>query len=136
MQGSGPPRKGCFGEAMAFSLFKRRAAAPAAPVPVSMSKSAEPATTAEGTAAEADSAKEILELLDLELGGMIRQLERAAASVASGAEATATTLSTIRTRTDALTGRTSAAQDTATTFAQAAEKFTHSAEGIAAQVGD
>ncbi len=80
--------------------------------------------------AEADSAKEILELLELELGGMIRQLERAANSVAGGAEATAATLSTIRQRTDALTGRTSAAQTTATTFSQAADKFTHSAQGI------
>ena len=67
---------------------------------------------------------------------MIRQLERAANSVAGGAEATAATLSTIRQRTDALTGRTSAAQSTATTFAQAAEKFTHSAEGIGSQVRD
>jgi hypothetical protein len=48
-----------------------------------------------------DSAKEILELLELELGAMIRQLERAANSVAGGAEATAATLSTIRQRTDA-----------------------------------
>ena len=79
--------------------------------------------------AGSDSAKEILELLELELGGMIRQLERAANSVAGGAEATAATLSTIRQRTDALTGRTSAAQSTATTFSQAADKFTHSAEG-------
>ena len=86
--------------------------------------------------AEADSAKEILELLELELGGMIRQLERAANSVAGGAEATATTLSTIRQRTDALTGRTTAAQTTATTFSQAAEKFTHSAQGIGDQVRD
>src|SRR5207302_1658082 len=83
-----------------------------------------------------DSAKEILELLELELGAMIRQLERAANSVAGGAEATAATLSTIRQRTDALTGRTSAAQSTATTFSQAAEKFTHSAEGIGSQVRD
>ena len=60
---------------------------------------------------------------------MIRQLERAAHSVAGGAEATAATLSTIRQRTDALTGRTSAAQITATTFSQAADKFTHSARG-------
>ena len=67
---------------------------------------------------------------------MIRQLERAANSVAGGAEATAATLSTIRQRTDALTGRTSAAQTTATTFSQAAEKFTHSAKGIGAQVRD
>ena len=85
---------------------------------------------------ESDSAREILELLELELGAMIRQLERAANSVAGGAEATAATLSTIRQRTDALTGRTSAAQSTATTFSQAADKFTHSAQGIGSQVRD
>ena len=67
---------------------------------------------------------------------MIRQLERAANSVAGGAEATAATLNTIRQRTDALTGRTSAAQSTATTFSQAADKFTHSAQGIGEQVRD
>ena len=67
---------------------------------------------------------------------MIRQLERAANSVAGGAEATAATLSTIRQRTDALTGRTSAAQSTATTFSLAADKFTHSAQGIGSQVRD
>ena len=67
---------------------------------------------------------------------MIRQLERAANSVAGGAEATAATLSTIRQRTDALTGRTSAAQNTATSFSQAADKFTLSAQGIGAQVRD
>src|SRR3982074_2861817 len=78
----------------------------------------------------------ILELLELELGAMIRQLERAANSVAGGAEATAATLSTIRQRTDALSGRTSAAQSTATTFSQAADKCTDSAEGIGSQVRD
>ncbi len=67
---------------------------------------------------------------------MIRQLERAAGSVANGAEATAATLATIRHRTDALTSHTSAAQSTATTFSQAADKFTHSAEGIGSQVRD
>ena len=46
-----------------------------------------------GLAADSDSAREILELLELELGAMIRQLERAANSVAGGAEATAATLS-------------------------------------------
>jgi len=85
---------------------------------------------------DSGSSQEILELLELELGAMIRQLERAANSVAGGAEATAVTLSTIRQRTDALTGRTSAAQSTATTFSQAADKFTHSAEGIGSQVRD
>jgi methyl-accepting chemotaxis protein len=120
---------------MAFGFSRKRpleAAAPAAtPQPV------QPATV-EGAvnASEGDSAREILELLELELGAMIRQLDRAAHSVAGGAEATAATLATIRQRTDALTGRTNAAQSTATTFSQAADKFTHSAEGIGSQVRD
>jgi methyl-accepting chemotaxis protein len=120
---------------MAFGLFRKRLREPAAPV-------VEPQAVTTAAAAEAnapsegDSAREILELLELELGAMIRQLERAANSVAGGAEATAATLATIRQRTDALTGRTSAAQNTATTFSQAADKFTQSAHGIGAQVRD
>jgi methyl-accepting chemotaxis protein len=115
---------------MAFGLFRK-------PLP----KPAQSAAAPEMPAAAADvphhdSAREILELLELELGAMIRQLERAANSVAGGAQSTAATLSNIRARTDALTGRTSAAHQTATTFSQAAEKFTHSAEGIGAQVRD
>ncbi|MFL6816252.1 MAG: methyl-accepting chemotaxis protein [Bradyrhizobium sp.] len=114
---------------MALGLFRKRPQEAAAPI-------VEPATEPVASAApsENDSAKEILELLELELGAMIRQLERAANSVAGGAEATAATLSTIRQRTDVLTGRTSSAQSTATMFAQAADKFTHSAEGIGSQV--
>src|SRR5258708_23579209 len=117
---------------MAFGLFRKRVPEPAAPAV----EPKVPATAAVADAVaspESDSAKEILELLELELGAMIRELERAAGSVASGAEATAATLSTIRRRTDALTRRTSAAQTTATTFSQAADKFTHSAKGIEAQ---
>ncbi|KJC58113.1 chemotaxis protein [Bradyrhizobium sp. LTSPM299] len=118
---------------MAFGLFRRRGPEPVAPaaesrVPAVAVTPATPAST------ENDSAKEILELLELELGGMIRQLERAASSVSDGAEATAATLSTIRARTDALTGRSSAAQSTATTFSDAAGRFTDSAEGIGQQV--
>jgi len=120
---------------MAFGFLRKRrpepTAAAIAPVPP---KPIIPA--AASSAADIDSTKEILELLELELGALVRQLERAARSVAGGAEATAATLSTIRQRTDALTGRTSAAQSTATTFSQAADKFTHSAEGIGAQVRD
>jgi methyl-accepting chemotaxis protein len=119
--------------AFGFSRKRRREAAAPAVTPQLMQPAA-----VEGAAnlSDGDSAKEILELLELELGAMIRQLERAAHSVAGGAEATAATLSTIRQRTDALTGRTSAAQSTATTFSQAADKFTHSAEGIGSQVRD
>src|SRR5207248_3199159 len=120
---------------MAFGLFGKRVQEPAAPA--AEPQPAKPAAASEIAAgAESDSAREILELLDLELGAMIRQLERAASSVASGAEATAATLSTIRQRTGALNGRTSAARSTATTFAQAAERFTQSAQGIGSQVRD
>jgi methyl-accepting chemotaxis protein len=120
---------------MAFGLFKKRPPEPpATAVEPQATKTA--AVADEVGASDADSSKQILELLELELGGMIRQLERAAGSVAGGAEATAATLSNIRQRTDALTGRTSAAKTTAVTFSQAADKFTHSAEGIGSQVRD
>jgi methyl-accepting chemotaxis protein len=114
---------------MAFGLFRKRM-----PEPVAAAEEQKAVPAEAPVAAETDSAKDILELLELELGGMIRQLERAAQSVAGGAEATAATLATIRERTDALTGRTSQARGTATTFAEAAEKFTQSADGIGAQV--
>jgi methyl-accepting chemotaxis protein len=117
---------------MAFGLFRRRPLEPAAAVEP---RALKPAGVVDPPpASDSDSASEILELLELELGAMIRQLERAAGSVAGGAEATAATLATIRQRTDALTGRASAAQSTATTFSQAAGKFTQSAEGIGSQV--
>src|ERR1700741_1535594 len=121
---------------MAFGLFRKRPVESAAPAPAPAVAPATPvpATGEPAAGAEVDSARAILELLELELGAMIGQLERAAGSVAGGAEATAATLATIRQRTDALTGRTSAAQSTATTFSQVAEKFTQSAQGIGAQV--
>src|SRR3954469_22531437 len=129
-----PPRSQPVRDPMAFGLFRKR-------VPEATAAAVEPrvptmAVATDAASPEADSAKEILELLELELGGMIRQLERAANSVAGGAEATAATLSTIRQRTDALTGRTSAAQTTATIFSKVADKVTHSAQGIGSQVRD
>ncbi|GGI20287.1 methyl-accepting chemotaxis protein [Bradyrhizobium guangdongense] len=115
---------------MAFGLFRKRLPDQAAPAAApAAAPHSEPAPAAEG-----DSAQEILELLELELGAMIRQLERAANSVAGGAEATAATLADIRQRTDALTGRTNAAQSNASSFAHAADKFTQSAQGIGTQV--
>lgn len=116
---------------MAFALFRKRL--PDMAVSAAAPQAAQPAS-APVPAADADSAREILELLELELGAMIRQLERAANSVAGGAEATAATLADIRQRTDALTGRTNAAQSNASSFARAADKFTQSAQGIDAQV--
>ncbi len=83
-----------------------------------------------------ESATDILNLLELELGAMIRQLERAATAVAGGAQSTAATLSAIRQRTDALGDHSSTAQQTAATFSQAADKFSRSADGINSQVHD
>lgn len=118
---------------MAFALFRKRR--PNSAVPAAALQAAKPAAdSAAAPVSDGDSAREILELLELELGAMIRQLERAANSVAGGAEATAATLADIRQRTDALTGRTNAAQSNASSFADAADKFTQSAHGIGAQV--
>ncbi|MGA2058171.1 MAG: methyl-accepting chemotaxis protein [Bradyrhizobium sp.] len=118
---------------MAIGLFRKPAPQPAAGEPTV----AKPAVPTEAVdTSEAESSKQILELLEIELGGMIRQLERAAGSVADGAEATAATLSAVRQRTDALNLRSSEAQSTATIFSQAAGKFADSAEGIGSQVRD
>jgi methyl-accepting chemotaxis protein len=119
---------------MAFGLFKKPM--PETAAPVAAREVPEPVAVADASGAAPDSSREILELLELELGGMIRQIERAANRVAGGAQATAATLTTIRQRADALTGRTSAAQDTATTFVRAAENFAQSAHGIEQQVHD
>jgi methyl-accepting chemotaxis protein len=119
---------------MAFGLFKKPV--PETPARVAAREAPEPTAAADASGAEPDSSREILELLELELGGMIRQIERAAGRVSGGAQATAATLTTIRHRADALTGRTSAAQDTAATFVRAAEDFAQSAHGIEQQVHD
>ena len=112
---------------MVIALFQKRRPEPAIP-------EALPALAAEVPVPEVDAARDILELLELELGSLIRQLDRAASSVAGGAQSTADTLATIRARSDVLAERAQAAQSTAASFAQAAERFTHSAEGIGTQV--
>src|SRR3954468_6893767 len=93
---------------MAFGLFKKQVPEPAAPA--AEAKVPQASAAVEPVSAEGDSAKPILELLELELGAMIRQLERAANSVTGGPGATAAPLPPTRRRTDALTSRTSAAQ--------------------------
>ena len=119
---------------MAIGLFRKSASKPPSPGPEAQAKPVAIAAVADNS--EAESSRQILELLEIELGGMIRQLERAASSVAGGAEATAATLSAVRQRTDALSLRSNEAQSTAATFSQAAGKFADSAEGIGSQVRD
>ena len=119
---------------MAIGLFRKAAPSPAPAAAAPEAKPAQVAEAADNSAAESTHA--ILELLEIELGGMIRQHERAARSVAGGAEATAATLAAVRQRTDALSVRSSEAQSTAAIFSQAADKFAGSAEGIGSQVRD
>src|SRR3954453_6454643 len=121
---------------MAFALFKKRLTEPPVTPAGPETPAVAAAVAAPAAGSEHEAAQEILELLELELGALVRQLERAAHSVAGGAQSTAATLTTIRQRTEALTGRSAAAQSTATTFAEAAEKFTHSAQDIGSQVRD
>ena len=59
---------------MAFGLFKKRVPEAVALVPEAKT----PSRVDVVPVREAESSREILDLLDLELGGLIRQLERAA----------------------------------------------------------
>ncbi|MDR3465616.1 MAG: methyl-accepting chemotaxis protein [Xanthobacteraceae bacterium] len=120
---------------MAFSLFRKRDRAPipilqTAPAPVAAAVDVAP------PASDHDAAQDILDLLEVELQGMVRQLERAAMSVAGGARSTAETLSAIRSRAETLTGQTREAQTTAATFSQVADAVTESARGIGARIKD
>jgi methyl-accepting chemotaxis protein len=119
---------------MAIGLFRKAASPP--PAPAAQSQAKPVLVTEEADHSEAESVRQILELLEIELGGMIRQLERSASSVAGGAEATAATLASVRQRTDALSVRSSEAQNTAAVFSQAAAKFADSAKDIGSQVRD
>ena len=119
---------------MANAWFWRRSAsadADESSAPAQATRTSEPPRTIID-----DGAKDVLDLLDIELKGMVRQLERAAASVAGGAQSASATLAAIRQRTDALTARTSGARTTAQNFSQAAENFTQSASDIGTQVLD
>src|SRR2546423_7374125 len=95
------PRPQLLRDSMAFGLFKKRVPEPA--LPAVQPKVQAAAGAAEAAPSDGETAKAILELLELELGTMIGQLERAANSVVGGAEATAATLLTIRQRDNALT---------------------------------
>jgi methyl-accepting chemotaxis protein len=121
---------------MAFSFRRRResAEAVAASAPTQAPKATEAAAPIPGPSAQIDSAKRTLELLELDLVAMVRQVERAAVSVADGAASTADTLSTIRERTAVLSERTGDAGQTATIFSQASEAFARSAADIGSQV--
>jgi methyl-accepting chemotaxis protein len=119
---------------MANAWFWRRSAA--AEMASTAPPEASAASAPERAIAIDDGARDVLDLLDIELKGMVRQLERAAASVAGGAQSASQTLAAIRQRTDALNARASGARSTAESFSQAADNFTRSANDIGTQVLD
>src|ERR1700721_3395704 len=82
---------------MALGLFWKSAPKPPSPGLEAQAKPVSVAVVADNS--EAESSRQILELLEIELGGMIRQLERAASSVAGGGQAPTATLSPARPRT-------------------------------------
>ena len=118
---------------MTFS-FRRRRQEPAPSAAAPAATAAPAVAEAAPDLAENESARRTLELLELDLVAMVRQVERAATSVADGAASTAETLSTIRERTAALTERTDEAGQTATIFSHASDAFSKSAADIGSQV--
>jgi len=120
---------------MANAWFWRRAASAELGVSTAPSQAAGASKPVSVVAVD-DGAKDVLDLLDIELKGMVRQLERAATSVAGGAQSASHTLAAIRQRTDALNARAGGARTTAASFSQAAENFTRSANDIGTQVRD
>jgi len=120
---------------MAVARFWRRPTPPNIVEPGTAPQAPETVEAA-STVVVDDGARDVLELLDIELKGMVRQLERAAASVAGGAQSAAETLAQIRQRTDALTSRANGARATAETFSQTAQEFNRSADDIGTQVHD
>lgn len=117
-----------------MAFFRRRrqesAETPSAALPQAAPAEAKPQAAGEAC----DTAQRTLELLELDLVAMVRQVERAAVSVADGAASTADTLATIRERTAALSQRTGEAGQTATIFSEASEAFAKSAADIGTQV--
>ena len=114
---------------MAFGLARwQRPSTPAAAETIAPKETA-PAHDADGGAGT-DSNREILDLLELELGSLTRQLERAASSLFQGADSAAKTLTDISSQSVTLADQTVDAEQTATAFSAAADKFALSAQEI------
>lgn len=125
---------------MPRALFRRFRSVPAAdkatsPGPQSAPRDVSPAELpALAEEDRNDSAREILDLLELDLMAMVRHVERAADAVKQGAESTGHTLRGIRERSNALTEQTRTAKQTADAFAHISEEFTQSSHDITDQV--
>ena len=99
------------------------------PLATAQQPAAEPAATSSAT-----SIRETIDLLELDLSAMIREVERAAASVRGGASASAQALSSIRASTETLAAKSQDAKRDAEQVAGATFELAHSSGEIDQQV--
>jgi methyl-accepting chemotaxis protein len=111
-----------------FSAFRKppvSLAAPLAPSAPVLQPAVEP-----GSNNSATSIRETIDLLELDLSAMIREVERAAASVRGGASATAEALTAIRARTEGLSAKSQDAKRDADQVAGATFELAQSSNEI------
>ncbi len=111
-----------------FSVFRKPPPSLAAPLAQSapaLQPAAEPASTNSAT-----SIRETIDLLELDLSAMIREVERAAASVRGGASATAEALTAIRASTEGLSAKSQDAKRDADQVAGATYELAQSSNEI------
>jgi methyl-accepting chemotaxis protein len=114
-----------------LSFFRKPRAlpAPAPPPPAAPEPVAEPAGRSSAT-----SIRETIDLLELDLSAMIRQVEQAAAAVRGGASASAEALTAIRSSTETLAAKSQDAKRDANQVAGATHELAQSSSEIDQQV--
>lgn len=116
-----------------LSLFKSPSQSPDVPVSSPASAPQSAATPVIG-ASSATSIRETIDLLELDLSAMIREVEQAAASVRGGASASAQALAAIRASTETLAAKSQDAKRDADQVAGATEELAQSSGEIDQQV--
>ena len=116
-----------------LSLFKSPSQSPDVPVSSPASAPQSAATPVIG-ASSATSIRETIDLLELDLSAMIREVEQAAASVRGGASASAQALAAIRASTETLADKSQDAKRDADQVAGATEELAQSSGEIDRQV--
>ncbi len=94
----------------------------------------EGASVSPESATELSAIRETIDLLELDLGAMIRAVERAADIVCSGTQASAEALSAINTRTESLASKSQDAKFNALQFAQSTEELAQSFNEVGQRV--
>ena len=97
---------------------------------------AAPEDTADGSQTSMTAIRETIDLIELDLAAMIRDVQHAADAVRSGTRATAETLGAIRGQSEQLAARADQATVGATQLATATEEFAKASDKIGRQVRD